>query len=525
MPHLIPLDLPIRPRPLWPPRLIRCRQRILVVADGALNYNQASDFGLSRLLAELAKITPAPIITTAHRGSGNTGATEKNFRFDQAKTPVTVDNYDQIWLFGFDGVNPAPGYGAEVAVIAEFMNKGGGVFATGDHERLGYTLCGELPRIRKMRDWSSVPMVFERIDTVTSPGLDQDTQFFDQSDEFPQRIFPRYYGSGSSWAPHPLLRSPLGDVDVLPDHPHESVCLTGTDLGDPYALHNLTFEEFPDYQGTPLSPQIIAWSVSAGRYLTDAGKPPTTPRLFGAISVWHGHWVGRGNVVCDATWHHFVNTNLDGTGAPAQPGNNRIGLRAVPPGGGAPQFTVDFHKIAEYYRNIVDWLVPIGRRWCLWWLWLLIERYRDPLIEEWRPLPPHPCPWEPRVRLGTIVESALDTSRGAGTTAELVELALHTAGLAPVAEYLQPTGAGGRQDEPLLIPPSELRRGLVGSIFDAVVADLPANPYEIEHVIGDHDDDRLASVMVGATRQALGSLAEHHEQAARRTAKAIAEWT
>jgi hypothetical protein len=37
--------------------------------------------------------------------------------------------------------------------ILNFMNSGGGVFATGDHYKLGACLCGAIPRVRSMRKW------------------------------------------------------------------------------------------------------------------------------------------------------------------------------------------------------------------------------------------------------------------------------------------------------------------------------------------------------------------------------------
>ncbi len=373
----LPFEKIVRPLPDWWPHpfFSRCTPRLLVVTD-SLAFDSSS-FGLQIFLDEIAKYSPAPNVTLMVHGPGSP--------FDAS---VTTAKFDQIWLFGANG--PAL-TDDEIAILLRFMDSGGGVFATGDHETLGYGLCGELPRVRKMRNWKSVPMIVDRIDTVTNPGPDHRTQFDDQSDDIPQRIFPTYYGSGSSAAPHPLLRSPLGDIDVLPDHPHESRCIAGSDpeygyffgasLADNYKLHGLDVPEFPFLAGAPLAPEIVAWSVSAGRYLNPPGtvvdKPFTTPKLFGAISAWDGYRVGRGRIVCDATWHHFININLDGTGAVAAPNNNRNGLRDV-----NNTFTQDFHQIAQYYRNIVDWLIPANRRWCRWFIDLVLERYQFPLFEE-----------------------------------------------------------------------------------------------------------------------------------------------
>lgn len=491
--------LPHRRPPVWmdPSTVdrIRCRQRILVVTD-SLNFTETDQFGLSAFVDELQLIAPPPIVTTRTRGSGAPA-----FRFDGT---VTTANFDQIWLFGATG---APLEDDEVQVMWRFMEDGGGVFATGDHLELGLPLCGDLPRVRKMREWRSTPMVDERIDTLTNPGVDRFVQFDDQGDEFPQRIFPHYRASGPSWFPHPILRSPAGDIDVLPDHPHESVCLAGGDLSEQYAMHGLVVEEFPGVGGRPLSPEIIASSVSAGRHVTDTGKPPTTPRLFGAISVWDGHRVGKGRIVTDATWHHFVNVNLDGTGTRS----GRPGLAAAPRA-----------QVGEYFRNIADWLVPTRRRWCHRWFEVVVQRYEYPLFEEWQRLPDGSS-WEDRVALGRLVEAAFEANRGRGHTAELVAEAL-ALGKQPFIEKLLRLRSSSEPAEKdhgkgqLLIDVDAIRHGLAGSIFDALVRDLPATGEELKGYLADsHDDDHIVGVVAAATGAALQAAREHYRKSVERT--------
>jgi hypothetical protein len=521
MPRPLPDDhVVIRPIPDWWPEihpfLRRCTPRVLVVTDG-LTFGGA-DFGLDVFLSELGKALPAPVVTTKIHGPWTFDAT------------VTAANYDELWLFGV-GATPLPD--AEVQVIAAFMEAGGGVFATGDHETLGYGLCGELPRVRKMRDWATVPMASTgRIDTVSNPGPDRLTQFDDQSDDLPQRIFPTYYGSGSSWWVHSVLRSPLGDIDVLPDHPHESVCLAGYDLGDDYVAHGLHLDEFPNDGAKPLAPEIVAWSVSAGRYLnppgTITGKPPTTPKLFGAISTWDGHRVQRGRIVCDATWHHFINVNLVGTGAVPAPGNSRDGLRRPATAGGPPTFTDDFHQVAQYFRNVMDWLIPAHRRWCRWWIDLLVERYTFPLFEELRRLPePHPCPWEPRVALGADVEAALERTSGPGAAEPLVTAALEAAGLEEMAGHVRPlAGDDDRHRERMgtLLDVTELRRGVLGSVADALLRDLPPTPDQLaEHLRDGHDDAEIERTVAAATGEAWEAARDHYRQAIKATRELISD--
>ena len=61
-------------------------------------------------------------------------------------------------------------------------------------------------------------------------------------------------------------------------------------------------------------PEVIATSrVPAGNTADNGGsKRPTEAHSFGAISAYDGHRAGVGRVVCDATWHHFINVNLIG---------------------------------------------------------------------------------------------------------------------------------------------------------------------------------------------------------------------
>ena len=482
-----------------PDHLQRCRQRILVVTDG-LSFEATQIFGLTEFLAELGAMTPTPTITTRLRGAAAVPA----FVFDAT---ITTSNYDQVWLFGSTGT---PLSASEIGVMWAFMEAGGGVFATGDHEDLGFALCGELPRVRKMRDWRTVPMVNERIDTLTNPGLDRTVQFDDQSDEFPQRIFPHYSASGSEWYPHPLLRSPLRDIDVLPDHPHESVCLSGSNLGDRYALHGMNLVEFPADGGSPLSPQIIASSVSAGRHIADRSKPPTTPRIFGAISVWDGHRVNKGRIVTDATWHHFVNLNLNGVGT------TRPGLAGT-----------DRLQIGRYYRNIATWLAPQARQMCHRYLSVIVERYAYPLFEEWPPQFPDPCPWKETVALGRRVEAALDANLGSGYTAELVNDALALSDGGGIAKMLQlrstrDDGAMSNGTADLLIDVDELRAGIAARVFDAFVRDLPGSPHEVPAALErEHDDDRIVKAVAEAARAASEAAVDSFADRAKNTLEFI----
>ena len=81
------------------------------------------------------------------------------------KTVVDLSSFQVVLMFGFVAmpsagtINPdvlawdgGPGE-AQVWAFTQFMNNGGGLFATGDHEDLGAPLCAAIPRVRSMRRW------------------------------------------------------------------------------------------------------------------------------------------------------------------------------------------------------------------------------------------------------------------------------------------------------------------------------------------------------------------------------------
>lgn len=539
---VVPRDLVVK-RPPWlddilfPWRI--CAQRILVVADG-LDFNETNGFGLTQFLLTLETAAPfglAPIIHIAHRDNNPAAASaamQAKFTFHPGFTFVDgsaahalmnggVRRFDQLWLFGItdDAIGDD-----EVRVIASFMAARGGVFATGDHETLGRGMSGRLPRVRKMREWAAVPVGGQgRIDTVNEPSPGGPWTFDSQSDTLAQRIFPHFdEPSPGTYVAHPLLRYgasgnfQTGVVDVLPDHPHESECLAGWDLADPYTLvAGVDPVEFPPLPGAaaPFAPQIVATSISGGRILE---KGPVHPRCFGAISAYDGHRVGKGRIVCDATWHHFVNINLDGTGNSSGHHGLQDALPTLP-----PTYTPNaaYLKIKQYFRNIAEWVGPVRR--CRWYIDLVVERFRYPLLEEVSVLPPKPG-WPELVELGAKVEGALDARCGRGTGAGLVQELLadrpHALALAGVRDAL---GDSGEKIAGSLVPPLELTRGLLGALAMGVFAGLPRSPWELRKVFEKNRDlDALADQTLDKALQAgLGIAREHYAQAAQRTLAAV----
>lgn len=257
--------------------------KILMVVDGEFSYGP-SYFGLFNLLKNLLFAKDSWVkfhIYPTHRsydanwdevvpklGPGMTGdifSLAGGFRFDEnmgtqwgpQKGKYFLETIDQIWFFGFrqgtGGLKPG-----ELVYIRNFMDEGGGVFATGDHMFFGRSLCGDLPRIKFMRKWNEkIPNAWalQRNSSITPTDefIDERDQGLLQFDDIPMKLDVRHYHcyqwphpSGhlpveasqpesdveipsafdelEERMPHPLLsaRDPEDKViDVLPDHLHE----------------------------------------------------------------------------------------------------------------------------------------------------------------------------------------------------------------------------------------------------------------------------------------------------------------
>jgi hypothetical protein len=383
----------------------KCPIRILIVADGILHFGPASNgFGLSELVQNIqqsARPWEDIVITTALRGDDGDNCTPNiNFLFEKGK--FDTDHFDQVWLFGhINDEDPTLYLGpSELRVLYDFMNDGGGVFASGDHEGLGYGLCGEIPRVRSMRKWqySSASRTelkapgrddATRLDTLRA-GFDPGFQITDQSDPMPQEIRPKYFANlgGIGSHPHPLLADREFAVTVLPDHMHEGECVIPMDLSKSFDFDG--GEGFYEYPFLPngidrLSPEMVAISTSAGGYLRGdkvPNVPPVEPRCFMSIVAYDGHLVEvqragvkvkLGRVAVDSSFHHFLDINLKGTGSNPP----KRGLYDL---GGNP--TKSYRSIKRYYRNIVTWLMPPRRVFQYYVSMLTDLRFSSDLIEE-----------------------------------------------------------------------------------------------------------------------------------------------
>lgn len=309
------------------------------------------------------------------------------FRFDmQADGSHVIDKYEQIWCFGFkpdnlggpdsniDQPSAVPASDAELAKLASWMKiKKGGVFATGDHDYLGASMCRRIPRIGTMRRWTNAdgvppiggkfnPDTADRIDTLRPPsaafepgapgGPDELSNTPHQGDTTIQPIQWVAWRSVQTSIfkrrvrPHPVLCHPsFGPIDVMPDHAHEGLCRdTGTvPLNGMYNFDGTGNQpEYPDATagGAKPAPTVIAYGSTLGSppYNFEKGSQPARSR-FPMISIYDGHLSGVGRCATDSTWHHWMDINI----------------LAIKGAGGN-----DWEKVKRYYINLATWLNPPG---------------------------------------------------------------------------------------------------------------------------------------------------------------------
>jgi hypothetical protein len=449
LPRPFPRPLP-RPYPeLW---FRECTPRILVVTDG-LNYLPASDFGLTEFVETLRASTihgMTPIVLTAQYNPNPMAALSfdpvtkhiSNFKFKDPTHGLLKSRYDVAFMLSSSsefGTRLTGEAGALEAVTA-FMQAGGGVFATGDHADLGAGMCMEIPRVRNMRNWTTrganalgqaqtVPSAggTDRLTTNLPgrgdlPGSNDNYEFDDQSDRFPQRLHVNFdTKAGGTGVAHPLLQVPASNraIEVFPDHPHEGECFVPDSLTTKLA-DNVT-DEWPRAAGIRVSPEMVALTMSHGNAFT--GKAAVIPRSFMAICAYDGQPANVGRVVTDATWHHFVNINI-------KPGMSALAGR-------------DLSDIKQYYSNLANWLMPRNTRFCRRYPWLLSEMVRYPLFEELMPIPKEKLDG-PRLReIGALVENAMRQSYTLAEVRALTQDALEEAIGSEAASKLEVSGGLG----------------------------------------------------------------------------------
>lgn len=399
------------------------RVKLLVVVDEEIGLSaNPGDFGVGRVIRLLRESSVGCLgfeVDIARRSLGalseDTAAPATSprftgFRFDSQRADGSriIDGYDEIWCFGFkphaafsfptndaelDNASSIPATPAELGVLTAWMNAGGGLFGTGDHDFLGAPMCRRIPRLGTMRAWTNaqnVPPIQgpERIDTnrpfnaAEQAGLEL-IENSRETDSLPQRIqWATWQSVGLPWVvrtrlrrPHPVLCHPtLGPIDVMPDHPHEGavfdhvaqpdIALAKIKLDGSYAFPGAAGEDYPAVAGIRPLPMVIAYGRTLATPPLRHAKGDIAAKRFGMISVYDGHRIDIGRVATDSTWHHWFNMNLS----------------EIEAAGGD-----DWEKIRRYFLNLAVWLAParISRR--CWHFHLLEAFYVYPGIEELRP--------------------------------------------------------------------------------------------------------------------------------------------
>lgn len=381
---------------------------ILFVIDGRISIAASNPFGLSKVIAQLRAtrfgLAGFSVTLATRDGAAATRASVgpeefkyTGFRFDQREadgTP-TLHRYHQVWCFGFwpgngnipghpnnpNSLDPAadaaisdpanlPTSTAELEVLTRWMNeRGGGVFATGDHHLLGSPMCANIPRVSTMRRWrvgDGAPVTTVGLPTrhdtnrpatpAQAAGTAQIPNFVEE-DHVPQPIewvadATVRNGIFVHRRPHPIFCHPkLGPIDVFPDHPHEGHCFDPDDpawlrtrLDATYDFNGYAGPHYPASGGIRPLPKVLAW----GRTLADPplnfAKGDQPARRFPLVVAYDGQRIGLGRVVVDSTWHHWFDMNIAGLEAAADQG--------------------PIEKIRRYYANVAFWLAsPTWRFW------------------------------------------------------------------------------------------------------------------------------------------------------------------
>lgn len=363
--------------------------KVLMVTDGA-RYGTGGGYNLSRVLEALQYDLPSYVridVTKAQHATssynnGDPEADLNDFRF--GTTDLTP--FDQIWIFGVNGGNSLDA--GEATAIWDFMQGGGGVFATGDHEALGVGLCGGIPRVRSMRRWfypssgpNGEPVAPKR---DVTPGIGENDSMTGGSDfdGIPQVILPKKYSAHGPFVfsyrdfPHPVLCGKSGVITRIPDHMHEGLVEVPSDLSRPISVDGTPVTEYPNRAGVKLSPEVIA---------TSTVNLNPAEGTFGVIGTYDGHLVdeiagGVGRVLVDATWHHFWNMNVE----QFADASDRVRAAALAGHAPAPADIAPaeaWTEIREYFQNIALWLARRGtqaqiRRRGIW----LITQHVDVLM-------------------------------------------------------------------------------------------------------------------------------------------------
>lgn len=271
-----------------------------------------------------------------------------------------------------------------------------------------------------------------------------------------------------------------------------------------------------------MAPEIIARStVAAGNDAAgspqDARTPksPTIAHSFGAISAYDGHRAGIGRVVCDATWHHFLNINLIGDVDYDDGLVKGRGFLASASG------EEHFEKIKAYYRNIGVWISPPQSQRCfrrkLLWSLLYQHRVLEAVLTTTE-LPLDRADSSLFFEIGAHARDVLIQSAGRCLTLQLLLdfVREENPSLLPQIDPWLP--ADPREPEPSFPPfvdPSPLLDMILGGALLALREEYPMPNIDVHKEVDERGDELLqkgATVALRAGLDSFGSTLERYSK-------------
>jgi hypothetical protein len=486
---------------LWPVHL-----RILFVLDARIDTSHGAQcFGLGYVLDTLrdpsfawwvrmrvdvvrrdkgdARLEGCPAGDLNYLGLGDdVDFDTSNFRFTDPK--FRLENYHQVWFFGDFPANSSgpidfpifcPLSDDELRLLAEWMDNGGGVFATGDHFNLGASMCSRIPRVRTMRRWTQAQGVPPQDGPYRHETLQHVPGGFAkwEGDTTPQTIEPVLQARsraifGHRWVAHPLLCGPDGIIETFPDHMHEgdvieddqveldlSLDIPGYDRPEyPYARPEFVAAlasgvELPRVRPRP---HVVAHGLTTNLVPPFPPTPPPAEALFGGvrerfglIGAYDGDAAGLGRVVVDSTWHHWFSYNLHDFAS------------AQPP-------TV-FRRMQAYYRNVALWLATPAQRQAM-----LVAATWGPVVSDPMAFPPHPgrSVWAIGARVIDMISPTL-------SDCTLYDFVASLFGGSAEAVFAVPADSDPYGPCPDSLPPELAVRAIVGGLGSALIG--PAQEY------------------------------------------------
>ena len=273
-------------------------------------------------------------------------------------TSNLLKDFHELWVFGFRNDEDSEFMlgDDEVKDIYEWM-KTGGVMLTGDHSEhpgisacssvphdsflaIGFTLGSRIPRAEQLRVWKGPPTgcsvtELEKSDTYNTQEPGSCSGNLDalclQRDPNPQCLEP------TQAPPHFLFTYDYDEhgqpipITKFPDHAHVGCVVEAPDVFD------------SRWPARPPFPQVVAKGCDK--------RPFTKQRVYNLVVAYDGDQAedsdgqGVGRIVADASFHHFINENLEGL-----PERDAVTKNPKP---GTP-----LDEIAQFYANLAYWLAP-----------------------------------------------------------------------------------------------------------------------------------------------------------------------